>query len=173
MKQFPPGHNHKPALKHTYAHNIKSQHSKMPPRKAKSDAKSVYSDEMIITKSTRRSQLARRATGKKSPYFESSSPEPQESANAKSKKRDRSPIDTVSSSGSTKRSKRPEEVFIPIRQASPGDTEYHPHKIHPNTLDFLKGLFHLPTIPLTALWGSTCLLGCGKNLSSLLMSSDL
>lgn len=144
----------------------------MPPRKTKSDAKSFYSDEMI-TKSTRRSQPARRATGKKSPYFESSSPEPQEPANARPKKRDRSPIDMVSSSGSTKRLKRPEEIFIPIRQASPGDTEYHPHKIHPNTLDFLKGLFYLPTMPLTALWGSTCLLGCGKNLSSLLMSSDL
>jgi hypothetical protein len=151
MKQtFSPGHNHKPALKHTYTHNIKSQHSKMPPRKTKSDAKSVYSDEMI-DKSTRRRQPARRATGKKSPYFESSSPEPQESANAKPKKRDRSPIDTASSPGSTKKMKRPEEVFIPMRQASPGDIEYHAHKIHPNTLDFLKGLFHLPTMSLTAL----------------------
>lgn len=39
-----------------------------------------------------------------------------------------------------KKPKRSGEIFIPIRQPSPGDTEYQSHMIHPNTLDFLKGL---------------------------------
>ena len=35
--------------------------------------------------------------------------------------------------------KRPKEVVVPYRTAEPGDTEYQDHRIHPNTLDFLKG----------------------------------
>lgn len=45
-----------------------------------------------------------------------------------------------SSSSRAKKPKRSGEIFIPIRQPSPGDIEYQGHMIHPNTLDFLKGL---------------------------------
>lgn len=44
-------------------------------------------------------------------------------------------------SSRAKKSKRSGEIFIPIRQPSPGDTEYQGHMIHANTLDFLRGLF--------------------------------
>lgn len=54
-------------------------------------------------------------------------------------KRRRSPTNPDPSSRA-KKSGRSGEIFIPIRQPSPGDTEYQSHMIHPNTLDFLKGL---------------------------------
>lgn len=55
-----------------------------------------------------------------------------------------------SSSSRAKKPKRSGEIFIPIRQPSPGDTEYQGHMIHPNTLDFLKGLLSTPVVaPMT------------------------
>lgn len=57
-----------------------------------------------------------------------------------SKKRKENPINTPLLGA--KKLKRPGEIFIPIRQPSPGGIEYQAHRIHPNTLNFLKGLFH-------------------------------
>lgn len=59
------------------------------------------------------------------------------------KKRRRSSTSKTPSSVA-KKLKRPGEVFIPIKQPSPGEIEYQAHKIHPNTLEFLKGLLHAP-----------------------------
>lgn len=55
-------------------------------------------------------------------------------------------------SSRAKKSKRSGEIFIPIRQPSPGDTEYQGHMIHPNTLDFLKGLLYSLRIAWSTAW---------------------
>lgn len=59
--------------------------------------------------------------------------------NTKPEKR-RKNITNPSPLSRAKKPKRSGEIFIPIRQPSPGDTEYQGHMIHPNTLDFLRGL---------------------------------
>lgn len=71
----------------------------------------------------------------------------------KPRKRGRSSTNTTTLSSGTKKSKKSGEVFIPIRQPSPGGIEYQAYKIHPNTLDFLKGLLYSPLMISRLQWG--------------------
>lgn len=71
----------------------------------------------------------------------------------KPRKRGRSSTNTTTPSSGTKKSKKSGEVFIPIRQPSPGGIEYQAYKIHPNTLDFLKGLLYSPLMVSRLQWG--------------------
>lgn len=62
-----------------------------------------------------------------------------EKGDTKPEKR-REPPTNPGPSSRAKKSRRSGEIFIPIRQPSPGDIEYQGHMIHPNTLDFLRGV---------------------------------
>lgn len=134
----------------------------MPPRKTKFKQEPLPVEQKLSTEPTRyrstRGQTANTVSTKKSPYFEHPSgdeDEGEERSEHESESEFESGHDTVERdtrpekrrrsstnpdpSSHAKKSKRSGEIFIPIRQPSPGDTEYQSHMIHPNTLDFLKG----------------------------------
>lgn len=145
----------------------------MPSRKRKSERGSLPAKQELSIEPTRRRSARGQSTNtvstKKSPYTEHHSSDENEDVDGsgrehetkygsehtigeediKPKKRMRNSTNP-SSSSRAKKPKRSGEIFIPIRQPSPGDIEYQGHMIHPNTLDFLKGLLSTPVVaPMT------------------------